>query len=70
MSQRILTVALESDKDVVLVRQRAQTQWDLDKYPGLLARSPALVAAMLMRDFIRRRDDAMVLVVRRSARRA
>jgi len=47
-----------------------QTQWDLDKYPGLVARSPALVAAMLMRDFIRRRDDAMVLVVRRRARRA
>jgi len=46
-----------------------QTQWDLDKYPGLLARSPALIAAMLMRDFIRRRDDAMVLVVRRRARR-
>jgi anti-sigma regulatory factor (Ser/Thr protein kinase) len=42
-----------------------QTQWDLDSYPGLLARSPALIAGMLMRDFIRRRDDAMVLVVRR-----
>jgi anti-sigma regulatory factor (Ser/Thr protein kinase) len=47
-----------------------QTQWDLDKYPGLMARSPALVAAMLMRDFIRRRDDAMVLVVRRRSGRA
>ncbi len=42
-----------------------QTQWDLDKYPGLAGRSPALVAAILMRDFIHRRDDAMVLVVRR-----
>jgi anti-sigma regulatory factor (Ser/Thr protein kinase) len=42
-----------------------QTQWDLDAYPGLGARHPALVAAVLMRDFIRRRDDAMVLVVRR-----
>ncbi|MCC2970373.1 ATP-binding protein [Massilia sp. IC2-476] len=42
-----------------------QTQWDLDKYPGLLGRSPVLIAAILMRDFIRRRDDAMVLVVRR-----
>ncbi len=42
-----------------------QTQWDLDKYPGLAVRSPALIAAVLMRDFIRRRDDAMVLVVRR-----
>jgi anti-sigma regulatory factor (Ser/Thr protein kinase) len=42
-----------------------QTQWDLASYPGLVAASPALIAAMLMRDFIRRRDDAMVLVVRR-----
>lgn len=42
-----------------------QTQWDLDKYPGLAGRSPVLIAAILMRDFIRRRDDAMVLVVRR-----
>ncbi|MEN3274277.1 MAG: hypothetical protein V7631_67 [Massilia sp.] len=47
-----------------------QTQWNLDRYPGLLARSPALIAAMLMRDFIRRRDDAMVLVVRRRQGRA
>jgi anti-sigma regulatory factor (Ser/Thr protein kinase) len=42
-----------------------QTQWDLNDYPGLRARNPALIAAVLMRDFIRRRDDAMVLVVRR-----
>jgi anti-sigma regulatory factor (Ser/Thr protein kinase) len=41
-----------------------QTQWDLAAYPGLQARTPALIAAILMRDFIRRRDDAMVLVVR------
>jgi len=46
-----------------------QTQWDLDKYPGLLAHTPALIAAVLMRDYIRRRDDAMVLVVRRRASR-
>lgn len=42
-----------------------QTQWDLAQYPGLAGRSTVLIAAMLMRDFIRRRDDAMVLVVRR-----
>lgn len=42
-----------------------QTQWDLSAYPGLHERAPALVAAVLMRDFIRRRDDAMVLVGRR-----
>ncbi|MBQ5939090.1 MULTISPECIES: ATP-binding protein [unclassified Massilia] len=42
-----------------------QTQWDLGRYPGLEGRSPALIAAVLMRDYIRRRDDALVLVVRR-----
>jgi anti-sigma regulatory factor (Ser/Thr protein kinase) len=46
-----------------------QTQWDLASYPGLCVCSPALVAAILMRDFIRRRDDAMVLVVRRGGAR-
>jgi anti-sigma regulatory factor (Ser/Thr protein kinase) len=49
---------------VILHSDGIQTQWDLDRYPGLGARSPALVAALIMRDFIRRRDDAMVLVVR------
>jgi anti-sigma regulatory factor (Ser/Thr protein kinase) len=55
---------------LILHSDGIQTQWSLDKYPGLLARSPALIAAMVMRDFIRRRDDAMVLVVRRRERRA
>lgn len=44
-----------------------ETRWDLDKYPGLQGRSPTLIAAVLMRDYIRGRDDAMVLVVRRLA---
>jgi anti-sigma regulatory factor (Ser/Thr protein kinase) len=42
------------------------TQWDLADYPGLQMCAPVLVAAILMRDFIRGRDDAMVLVGRRS----
>jgi len=50
---------------VILHSDGIQTQWDLKAYPGLLARTPAIVAGILMRDFIRRRDDAMVLVGRR-----
>ena len=41
------------------------TQWSLESYPGLQARHPYLIASVLMRDFARARDDAMVLVVRR-----
>jgi len=40
---------------------------DLDPYPGLIERDPGLVAAVLYRDFSRRRDDATVVVARSSA---
>ena len=40
------------------------TQWQLARYPGLLARHPALLAGVLYRDYRRGRDDVTVLVVR------
>jgi serine phosphatase RsbU (regulator of sigma subunit) len=40
------------------------TQWDLDRYPGLLSRDPSLIAGILYRDFKRGRDDATVVVVK------
>jgi anti-sigma regulatory factor (Ser/Thr protein kinase) len=39
-------------------------QWELDAYPGLSAKSPSLIAAVLYRDFVRRRDDVVVVAVR------
>lgn len=52
------------DLTVVLHSDGIQTSWSLDKYPGLVARHPALIAAILYRDFNRGRDDATVLVAR------
>jgi anti-sigma regulatory factor (Ser/Thr protein kinase) len=43
------------------------TRWDLSSYPGLSACHPALVAAVLYRDFARGRDDATVVALRRAA---
>lgn len=40
------------------------TQWRLDRYPGLAARHPSLIAGVLYRDFNRGRDDVTVLVAR------
>lgn len=40
------------------------TRWDVDAYPGLSFRHPALIAAVLYRDFARPRDDSLVLVLR------
>ncbi|KQV82332.1 hypothetical protein ASD15_09825 [Massilia sp. Root351] len=40
------------------------TRWNLDDYPGLAGRHPAVIAAVLYRDFSRGRDDVTVLVLR------
>lgn len=39
-----------------------QSRWDLGNYPGILVRHPAIVAAVLFRDFVRGRDDVTVVV--------
>ncbi|MBI0325515.1 ATP-binding protein [Burkholderia plantarii] len=40
------------------------TRWDLTAYPGLRLQPAAVIAAVLYRDFSRRRDDATVVVVK------
>ncbi|HTO97366.1 MAG TPA: ATP-binding protein [Myxococcales bacterium] len=40
------------------------TNWKLESYPGLQARHPSLIAAILYRDFRRASDDATVVVVK------
>jgi hypothetical protein len=40
------------------------SHWSLDPYPGLRSRHPALIAAVLYRDFSRHRDDVTVVVGR------
>jgi anti-sigma regulatory factor (Ser/Thr protein kinase) len=40
------------------------TQWNLNRYPGLATRHPALIAAVLYRDFKRTRDDVTVIVAK------
>ncbi|MES2759264.1 MAG: SpoIIE family protein phosphatase [Pseudomonadota bacterium] len=49
---------------IVMASDGISTQWDLSSYPGLASCNPALIAAVLLRDFGRARDDASVLVVR------
>lgn len=40
-----------------------QTRWNLRDYPGILQRHPAIIAAVLHRDYYRGNDDATVLVI-------
>ncbi|MBV9956920.1 MAG: ATP-binding protein [Acidobacteria bacterium] len=38
--------------------------WDINSYPGILRRSPQLMAGVMMRDYGRQADDATILVAR------
>ncbi|MFZ6647684.1 SpoIIE family protein phosphatase [Undibacterium sp. TJN25] len=40
------------------------TQWGIERYPGLAFCHPALIAGILLRDFERGRDDVTALVIR------
>jgi len=40
------------------------SRWDLDHYPGIWSKHPSVIAALLHRDFCRRRDDVTVLAAK------
>ena len=52
---------------IVLYSDGLQTRWTLDRYPGLRTSDPALVAAVLYRDFARGRDDVTVVACRETS---
>jgi anti-sigma regulatory factor (Ser/Thr protein kinase) len=49
---------------IVMHSDGLQTNWALDKYPGLRRRDPSIVAGVLYRDYARHRDDVCVVVSR------
>jgi anti-sigma regulatory factor (Ser/Thr protein kinase) len=51
---------------LILHSDGLQSRWDLERYAGLLARHPAVIAGVLYRDYTRGRDDVTVAVVRLS----
>jgi anti-sigma regulatory factor (Ser/Thr protein kinase) len=48
---------------LILFSDGLQSRWNLLDYPGLVHRHPAVIAAVLHRDFCRGRDDVTVLVI-------
>jgi anti-sigma regulatory factor (Ser/Thr protein kinase) len=56
--------AWERSSMLIMHSDGVATRWNLEQYFGLASRHPALVAAVLYRDFTRGRDDATILVTR------
>lgn len=48
---------------LIMYSDGLQSRWNLQEYPGLVHRHPAVIAAILHRDFCRGRDDVTVLVI-------
>jgi anti-sigma regulatory factor (Ser/Thr protein kinase) len=61
---REFTQPFQADDLLIMFSDGLATHWSLDRYPGLLARHPALLAGILYRDHSRRRDDVTVVAVR------
>ncbi len=49
---------------LVLHSDGIQSRWDLNKYPDLKTHSTSVIAAVLYKEFSRRRDDVLVMVSR------
>ena len=53
---------------LVLFSDGIVSRWTLEETPGLLQADPAVIAGWILRDHLRGRDDATVVVVRRRDR--
>jgi len=58
------TYPIPPDSLLVLHSDGLTARWNLDSYPGLTARHPGIIAAVLYREFNRGRDDATVVAAR------
>ncbi len=58
------TYPWEKQSSLIMHSDGLGSRWNMDQYPGLSARHPALMAGVLYRDFCRKRDDVTILVTR------
>lgn len=61
---RVWTHRWSEGATCVMASDGISATWDIEAYPGLLSRSPQMLAGILMRDYGRDSDDATVLVIR------
>ena len=63
-TMRVWNYAWSEGATIVMTSDGVSATWDIGDYPGLLAKSPQLLAGVLARDFGRDSDDLTVLVAR------
>jgi hypothetical protein len=63
---RELQHVCQPDTIFVLHSDGLTAHWQPDRYPGLMQHHAALIAGVLYRDCTRGRDDALIVVIRRT----
>jgi anti-sigma regulatory factor (Ser/Thr protein kinase)/serine/threonine protein phosphatase PrpC len=63
-NMRVWSFNWQEGATIVLASDGISTKWGIEDYPGLLTKSPQLLAGVLARDYSRDTDDATVLVAR------
>ena len=61
---RVWSAAWAEGATLMLASDGLSEAWDITSYPGLLKRSPQVLAGIMMRDYERTADDATVLVAK------
>lgn len=61
------TVPWNENSLLVMHSDGLTSRWDLERYPGIWSKHPAVIAALLHRDFTRGRDDVTVVVAKQAA---
>jgi anti-sigma regulatory factor (Ser/Thr protein kinase)/serine/threonine protein phosphatase PrpC len=61
---RVWTYPWAEGATLIMASDGLSASWDIESYPGILQRTPQLLAGVLMRDYGRNADDATVLVAR------
>ncbi len=64
---REFTYEFTGDPLMIMHSDGLTSRWNLDHYPGLLSHHPSVIAAVLLRDHRRGRDDASVVVMANGA---
>lgn len=49
---------------VVITSDGVKSRWDLNKYPNIIKHDPSIIAALVYRDYARRTDDTLVIVLK------
>ncbi|MET0533370.1 MAG: ATP-binding SpoIIE family protein phosphatase [Steroidobacter sp.] len=63
---RELTHECQPDTVLIVHSDGLTANWQLERYPGLMQHHASVIAGVLYRDCSRRRDDSLVIVIRRT----